>query len=98
MLAGLALTASSAQAATRSVVVRDLEFKTAVVRIDRGDSVRWLFRDGPSPHNVTSEGTPRFRASPSKQSGSYTFRFTRSGTYRYYCTIHPFMTGRVVVR
>lgn len=98
MLAGLAVSAAPAAAATRSVTVRDLEFKTSVVRIVKGDTVRWLFRDAPSPHNVISRGTPRFRSSTSRQTGSYSVRFTKAGTYRYYCSIHPFMTGRVVVR
>ena len=79
------------------MIAKDIEFRARTVRIHRGDSVRWLFRDAPSSHNVTSRGTPRFRSSVSQQSGSYRVRFTRRGTYRYVCTIHPGMTGRVVV-
>jgi plastocyanin len=89
--------AAPAAAATRSVVVKDIDFSARTVRIHRGDIVRWLFRDAPTPHNVTSRGAHRFRSSPSMQSGSYTVRFTKAGTYAYSCTIHPGMTGRVVV-
>jgi plastocyanin len=36
--------------------------------------------------------------SPVLQPGaSYSFEFTKPGTYAYHCTIHPFMTGKVVV-
>ena len=86
-----------AAATTATVTVKDIDFSRHSVRIHRGDSVRWLFRDAPTPHNVTSTGAPRFRSSSSRQSGSYAVRFTRRGTYRYHCTIHPGMTGRVVV-
>jgi plastocyanin len=79
------------------VTIKDIDFSAKVVRIHRSDTVRWLFRDGATPHNVTSRGRPRFRSSVSRQGGSYSVRFDRRGTYRYVCTIHPSMTGRVVV-
>ena len=85
-------------ARTATVVIRNIDFSRHTVRINRGDSVRWRFADAGVSHNVTSRGTPRFRSSRSMQSGSYAVRFTRAGTYRYVCTIHPGMRGRVVVR
>lgn len=94
--AALAL-AAPATAATRTVVVKNIDFSVKTLRIKRGDSVRWLFRDGRTPHNVTSKGSPRFRSSSTRQGGSYTVRFTRRGTYRYVCTIHPNMRARVIV-
>jgi len=89
--------AATAQAATRTVTIRDLDFKPATVRINKGDTVRWRFRDGTTPHNVTSRGSRRFRSSSSRQSGTYSVRFTKAGTYRYVCTIHPNMRGKIVV-
>ncbi len=100
-LIALALAAAVAVPAgastTKSVVIKNVDFQTATVRIHRGDTVRWLFRDGVTPHNVTSRGTPHFRSSGSMRSGSYSVRFTKAGTYRYHCTIHVNMTGRVIV-
>jgi plastocyanin len=43
---------------------------------------------------VTARG---FRSSPTKSRGSYVVRFTKAGTYRYRCTLHAQMTGRVIV-
>lgn len=89
---------ASGAATTRTVVLEDIEFTPSRVTVSRGSTVRWVWRDGATSHNVISRGTKRFRSSTTKQSGTYSVRFRRSGTYRYVCTIHPNMIGRVVVR
>lgn len=89
---------SPSAASTRTVVLRDIAFKAARVTIHRGDRVRWRWKDGDTSHNVTSRGRTRFKSSATKSSGTYVVRFTRRGTYLYVCTLHPGMTGRVVVR
>ena len=89
--------APAATAAVKVVELKDFRVRPATVRIRRGSSVEWRFLDRPAPHNVTSRGKRRFRSSPSQQTGTYRMRFRRSGVYRYVCTIHPNMRGRVVV-
>jgi plastocyanin len=89
--------APATAAAVKVVKLRAFEVRPSTVRIARGATVEWRFLDRPSPHNVTSRGAKRFRSSPSKQSGTYRVRFAKSGTYRYLCTIHPDMRGKVVV-
>lgn len=89
----------SVEAATaRTVRVQDIDFHPKALAVTRGSTVRWLFRDGDTPHNVKSRGALRFRSSPTKTSGSWSVRFVRAGTYRYVCTIHFNMKGRIVVR
>jgi plastocyanin len=68
------------------------------VTIRRGGRVTWRFVDDEVSHNVTSVGTPRFRSSATKLTGTYTVRFRRAGIYRYVCTIHANMRGKVIVR
>lgn len=85
-------------ASTRTVVLEDVEFKPSSVRIKRGDTVRWVWRDGSTPHNVRSRGSRRFKSSSTKTRGRHAVRFSRAGTYRYVCTVHIGMDGRVVVR
>ena len=82
-------------AATKTVVLKDISFTPATVRIHRGSRVRWVWRDGVSPHNVTFRRGHRH--SSTKQRGTYTRRFTKAGVYRYHCTLHPGMDGKVVV-
>lgn len=99
LTAGVTLSATGAQgASTRTVHVKDIDFSPHVLRISRGTTVRWLFQDVNTPHTVTSRGHTKFHSSHTMQSGSYRYRFTRSGTYRYVCTIHPNMKASIVVR
>ncbi len=85
-------------AATRTVSIKDIDFHPKRLVIAKGDTVTWKFQDAVVSHNVTSRGTLRFRSSQTKQAGKYSVRFTKSGTYRYVCTIHPNMVASVVVR
>lgn len=89
--------APAAASGVKVVKLQDFEIRPATVRIRRGGTVEWRFLDRPGPHNVTSRGERRFRSSASKQTGTHRVRFRRSGTYRYLCTIHPNMRGKVVV-
>ena len=85
-------------AGTRVVEIKDIDFTPSALKVTKGTTVRWEFEDDATAHNVRSRGTRRFRSSPTKSSGSYSVRFRRAGTYRYVCTLHPGMAGRVVVR
>jgi plastocyanin len=93
-----AASAPARSAQTRTVRIHDIGFHSSRLVIQRGDSVRWKFVDPEVSHNVTSRGHTRFRSSPTRLTGSHRVRFTRRGTYRYVCTIHPNMRGSVVVR
>ena len=96
--ATLAVLATTAFAATRSVRVGDDYYVrpsgVPTVSVSRNTVVSWQFR-GISPHNVTvSSGPVKFR-STTKNSGSYRRTMTRRGTYAIYCTIHGASTQRM---
>ena len=82
----------------KTVTLRDIAFTPSTLRLERGRSVRWVWKDPFVAHDVRSRGLPRFRGATTRQSGSHTVQFTRRGTYRYVCTLHPGMAGRIVVR
>jgi plastocyanin len=91
----LAATPPHAHAAsTTTVTLKDISFKKSTVKIAKGGSVKWLWKDGDTPHNVTFAT----KHSRTQKSGSYSLRFARTGTFKYHCTIHPGMDGKVVVR
>ena len=83
-------------AGTHTVTLSSVRFHPGTLSISRGDSVRWLWRERGTEHNVTFAGFH----SRTQTSGSYTVRFTRSGTFNYRCTIHvrEGMRGKIVVR
>lgn len=66
----------------------------APTRIRTGDTVTWV-NDDDVPHDAVGNGwgTPLLN-----KGDSHAVRFIRAGTYRYTCTIHPEMSGRVVVQ
>lgn len=61
-----------------------------------GQPVTWSNGDG-STHTVTSMGSNLFDSGNIQSGGTYSYTFTQPGTYKYYCTIHPWMVGTVVV-
>ena len=90
-----ALTLSAvAFGATKRVGVSGLKFKPATVSIKKGDTVRWSWKTGGVPHNVTGKG---FK-SGNETSGKFKHTFKQVGTYKYTCTLHqPDMDGVVKV-
>jgi plastocyanin len=87
--------AGARTAANRNVVLVHNRFHPGHLVLHRGDTVTWLWRDGSVQHNVVSMSF-RGLVNP-KSRGSLTVRFNRGGSYFYYCTIHPGMTGTIVV-
>jgi plastocyanin len=91
-------TTSAPAASTRRVTLKDIAFTPKRLSISKGSTVTFAFRDATTVHNVTSVGSKRFARISSRASGSASRTFRSAGTYRYECTLHPGMTGRIVVR
>src|SRR5438270_6968271 len=70
-------------AATHTVTLHEFGFHPGNLSIRRGDQVKWVWRDNVE-HNVTFHGFH----SHTQVHGSYTVRFNRRGTFKYFCTIH----------
>lgn len=96
--AGVAGLASASAAPTATVHIKNIDFSPHTLKVKKGTTVRWTFEDASTPHNVTSRGGNKFKSSHTQQSGSYSVRFTKPGTYSYVCTIHFNMKAKVVVR
>ena len=88
---------SSGEPSGQAVVVTidGFAFKQSTITVTTGTVVTWVNRDD-MPHTVR-EAKKAF-ASPVLDTGDrFSHRFTAPGTYEYYCSIHPKMTGKVVV-
>jgi plastocyanin len=85
--------AAPALAANKTVKVADDVFRARTVTINKGNTVTWKWV-GDHPHNV------KFKTFKSKVqvNGTFRHRFTRRGTFRYVCTIHTDMKGKVIVQ
>ena len=89
----LALTAP-AIAATRDVTIAGFAYSPNPITIRVGDTVRWTNQDA-APHTATGSG---FNTGTMSTGASRSVTFHSAGTFAYHCTIHPTMTGTVVVR
>lgn len=85
--------ADAAASAARTVEIRGFDFGAALT-VRRGTKVTWVNRDR-APHTATGAG---FDTGILRQGRRGSFTFTRPGSYRYVCALHPFMRGIVVVR
>jgi plastocyanin len=77
------------------VAIRDFFFDPALLRVAPGTRVVWVNR-GAHPHTVTAfDGS--FGSGVLMPGGTFALTFGGSGTVRYFCEIHPSMTGGVTV-
>jgi plastocyanin len=77
-----------------AVGIADFVFDPREAHIKTGATVTWV-NTGRQPHTVKGTG---FRSPTIKSGGTFEHRFAKAGRYAYVCTIHPRMTGTVVVR
>jgi plastocyanin len=89
-------TASAQQKpATADVKVDNFSFGPGTLTVPVGTTVTWTNRDD-IPHTVVStEGA--FKSKVLDTDEKFSFTFSKAGTYPYFCSIHPKMTGKVVV-
>jgi plastocyanin len=78
-----------------TIEIIDFGFSPKNVSVKKGTTVTWVNHDSAS-HTVTAApGGPS--SATLKPGQSYSFTFTIAGTVNYHCSIHPGMTGTVVV-
>jgi len=87
MLKGSGANASIAQSYSPSPV-------TVVIGVN--NTVTWVNNDG-APHTVTANDGS-FASGNVAPTGTFTFTFTKAGTYAYHCLYHPWMVGTVIVK
>ena len=90
----LACAAATAQAEDAQVTIDNFTFSPQQLTVKAGTKVTWSNHDD-IPHTVASP--PTFRSKPMDSEDSYSFTFTTPGTYKYFCSLHPHMTGTIVV-
>jgi plastocyanin len=83
-------------ASTAEVKIDNFSFGPTAITVPVGTTVTWVNRDD-IPHTVVStEKVFKSKVLDTEEKFSYTF--TKPGEYPYFCSIHPKMTGKVVVQ
>ena len=98
LLAGSLSVAANAEpsAAAASVKIDNFVFGPQTLTVPVGATVTWTNSDDIPHTSVSTEGVFKSKVLDTDENFSYTF--TKAGTYPYYCTIHPKMTGKIVVQ
>ena len=87
--------AASVQAADTEVNIDQFAFHPQRITVRAGTTVTWTNEDD-VPHTVASSGK-LFKSKALDTEDKFSFTFTTPGTYDYFCSLHPHMTGAVVV-
>jgi plastocyanin len=83
-------------AANAEVKIDNFSFGPQALTVPVGTTVTWTNRDD-IPHTVVStDGLFKSKVQDTDEKFSYTF--TKAGTYPYFCSVHPKMTGKIVVQ
>ena len=88
-------TAQQPQAAAQAnaVTIQNFAFNPGTLTVKQGTKVTWTNQDS-AAHKIKSD---TFNSPSLNQGDTFEFVFTAKGSYDYSCSIHPSMTGKIVV-
>jgi plastocyanin len=90
----LQLGSAPARAQEIQVTIDNFTFSPNELKVKVGDTVTWTNHDD-IPHTVVSAG--KFRSKTMDTDNAFSFTFTSAGDYKYFCSLHPHMTGMIKV-
>jgi plastocyanin len=85
---------ATVKAEDAQVTIDNFTFNPPNLTVKAGTTVTWSNHDD-IPHTVVS--LQKFKSKPLDCEDSFSFTFTTPGTYKYFCSLHPHMTGTIVV-
>jgi plastocyanin len=83
--------------ATAQIKIDNFAFTPTELTIAAGTTVEWVNRDD-IPHTVVSDDKKTFKSNALDTDDKFSYTFTTPGTYIYFCSVHPKMTGKVIVQ
>jgi len=87
--------ATQTSAGNQDVILDNFSFSPANVSVQAGATVTWTNHDD-VPHNIVST-EQKFKSPVLDTDQRFSHAFGTPGTYKYFCSLHPRMTGRIVV-
>ena len=88
--------ASADDAKTNQIVIKDFHFTPQTLTVKSGEKITWINRDE-EPHTVVSVEKQFKKSAPLDTDQEFTITTGAPGTYTYFCSVHPKMTGTIVV-
>jgi plastocyanin len=96
LLAALALSASVHAETGAQITIKAFAFGPASLTVPVGTTVVWINQDV-EPHTVVSSDQ-KFQSEALDTGDRFSVTFDKPGSYGYFCSLHPHMTGKVVVK
>jgi plastocyanin len=78
------------------IEIKGFAFNPQTIRVKSGEKVTWINRDE-EPHTVVSVGKKFQKSSALDTNQGFTITAGAPGTYEYFCSVHPKMTGTILV-
>ncbi|HBB96270.1 MAG TPA: amicyanin [Blastocatellia bacterium] len=78
------------------VMVENFSFQPGTLTVKVGTTVTWVNHDD-EPHTV-NENNKTFKSGTLDTDAKFSYKFTSPGTYSYFCSLHPRMTGQIIVK
>ena len=91
-------TSAQEKMSTMEVKIDNFSFGPVTLTVPVGTTVMWTNRDD-IPHTIVSTDDPKaFKSKVLDTDEKFSFTFSKAGTYPYFCSIHPKMTGKVIAQ
>ena len=78
------------------IEIKDFAFNPQTLTVKSGEKVTWINRDD-EPHTIVSVGKQFKKSTALDTDQEFTITVGAPGTYDYFCSVHPKMTGTIVV-
>jgi plastocyanin len=78
------------------IEIKDFAFSPQTLTVKSGDKITWINHDE-EPHTVVSVGRKFQKSSALDTDQQFTITAGAPGTYEYFCSVHPKMTGTIIV-
>jgi plastocyanin len=88
--------ADSTNSKQNTIEIKDFAFNPQTITVKSGQTITWINRDE-EPHTVVSVEKQFKKSSALDTDQSFTITAGTPGTYTYFCSVHPKMTGTIVV-
>jgi plastocyanin len=85
-----------ANAEADAVKIDNFTFSPATLTVAPGTTVTWT-NDDDIPHTILGK-EKGFRSKPLDTGNEFSFTFATAGEYAYFCSLHPHMVGKIIVK
>jgi plastocyanin len=82
--------------AKNKIEIKDFMFNPPTITVKSGEKITWINRDE-EPHTIVSVGKKFQKSSALDTDQEFSITAGAPGTYAYFCSVHPKMTGTIVV-